>query len=108
MDDRTQEIRELARHMCRWYDDGVCRYPANRHGNTLCTHACEIITDRPEKVYNAGYRKQKFGKWIVTKTERCWNCAEYPSEYTCSLCGRTEPQPEPYCHCGAKMKGVSE
>lgn len=45
------------------------------------------------------------GEWIVTKTEHGWNCAEYPTEFTCSVCGRTEPQKEPYCHCGARMDG---
>ena len=48
------------------------------------------------------------GEWIVTKTEHGWNCAEYPTEYTCSVCGRTEPQEEPYCHCGARMDGGTE
>lgn len=47
----------------------------------------------------------RHGEWIVTKTEFGWNSAEYPTEYTCSVCGRTEPQKEPYCHCGAKMDG---
>ena len=27
--------------------------------------------------------------------------------YKCSICGRTEPCKEPYCHCGAKMDGDS-
>lgn len=45
------------------------------------------------------------GEWLVTKTERGWNCSEYPIEFTCSVCGRTEPEKEPYCHCGAKMDG---
>lgn len=48
------------------------------------------------------------GEWIVTKTEFGWNSAEYPTEYTCSVCGRTERQTEPYCHCGAKMTGWIE
>lgn len=48
------------------------------------------------------------GEWIVTKTEFGWNSAEYPTEYTCSVCGRTERQTEPYCHCGAKMNGWIE
>ena len=26
--------------------------------------------------------------------------------YKCSLCGKCEEKEEPYCHCGAKMKGV--
>lgn len=50
----------------------------------------------------------KHGEWIPSKTEFGWNCCEYPVEYTCSVCGRTESQEEPYCHCGAKMDGRSE
>lgn len=53
----------------------------------------------------ADFVEVKHGKWILTKTEHGWNCCEYPSEYTCSVCGRTETQEEPYCHCGAKMDG---
>ncbi len=49
--------------------------------------------------------EQKHGNWILTKTEFGWNCCEYPVEYTCSVCGRTEKHEEPYCHCGAKMDG---
>lgn len=30
------------------------------------------------------------------------------TNYKCSICGRTEPRKEPYCHCGAKMKGDVE
>ena len=45
----------------------------------------------------------KRGHWIVSKTENTWNEAQYPTEYTCSVCGKTETQEEPYCHCGAKM-----
>ena len=56
--------------------------------------------------YEAGYRKQSEGEWIVTKTEYGWNCAEYPIEYTCSVCGRIEKYAEPYCpNCGARMSG---
>lgn len=57
-------------------------------------------------VQMAGYRKQSEGEWIVTKTEYGWNCAEYPIEYTCSVCGRIEKYAEPYCpNCGARMSG---
>ncbi len=53
----------------------------------------------------ADYAEVKHGKWIVTKTEFGWNCCEYPTEYKCSVCGRTEKREELYCHCGAKMDG---
>ena len=52
---------------------------------------------------DTGSVEVKHGEWIVTKIEYCWNNAEYPVEFTCSECGRTVEQQEPYCHCGAKM-----
>lgn len=58
-----------------------------------------------EDVPAADVAEVAHGEWIVTKTEFGWNCAEYPTEFTCSVCGRTERQTEPYCHCGAKMDG---
>lgn len=47
------------------------------------------------------------GKWIVAKTERAWNDAEYPYMHKCSLCGNEVASQDltPYCaYCGAKMK----
>ena len=63
------------------------------------------VTAIIEKQPTADVVEVKHGEWIPTKTEFGWNCCEYPVEYTCSVCGRTEPQEEPYCHCGAKMDG---
>ena len=59
-------------------------------------------------VQMAGYRKQSEGEWVVAKTERAWNCAEYAYMHRCSVCGNEEPSQSltPFCpHCGAKMKG---
>jgi hypothetical protein len=47
------------------------------------------------------------GKWVVAKTERAWNDAEYPYMHKCSLCGNEVASQDltPYCaYCGAKMK----
>ena len=63
------------------------------------------VFDAVESVPAADVAPVVHGEWIVTKTEFGWNSAEYPTEYTCSVCGRTERQTEPYCHCGAKMDG---
>lgn len=63
------------------------------------------IYDTIKNFPTADVAEVKRGKWILTKTEHGWNCCEYPAEYTCSVCGRTETQEEPYCHCGAKMDG---
>ena len=62
---------------------------------------CVAVEDAPA----ADVVEVRHGEWVVTKTEHGWNCAEYPTEFTCSVCGRTEPKEEPYCHCGAKMDG---
>ena len=62
----------------------------------------ELVEDQP----TADVVEVKHGEWVLTKTEFGWNCCEYPTEYKCSLCGRTAKQEEPYCpHCGAKMDG---
>lgn len=37
------------------------------------------------------------GRWIKNTGLSGW------PRYTCNLCGRSEPNREPYCHCGAKM-----
>jgi hypothetical protein len=62
-----------------------------------------------EALYNAGYRKQSVGEWIFKEygEDTYTNLTRI---YECSLCGRTieclNEANEPYCHCGAKMKGV--
>lgn len=77
----------------------VIQNVAEKHRGIWCTELAKVI-------YNAGYRKQSEGEWIVTRTERAWNNAEYPTEFTCSVCGRIQPFAERYCpDCGAKMKG---
>ena len=81
-----------------------------------CFHynVCDLVdvTQRIDLANDCGnfankdeYVKVKHGRWNVTATEFGWNACEYPKEYTCSECGRTEPREEPYCHCGAKMDG---
>lgn len=49
------------------------------------------------------------GKWEMRDI---WICnsdgkpvAPVGVEYVCSVCGRSEDNMEPYCHCGAKMYG---
>ena len=70
-----------------------------------------ILECYAEELYNADYRKQSEGEWVVAKTERAWNDAEYPYMHRCSLCGNEEASQSltPYCpNCGAKMKGGAE
>lgn len=58
-----------------------------------------------EHLYNAGYRKQKEGKWIVS--------GMFDDFLKCSSCGYQQPWQTAieykYCaDCGAKMKGGAE
>ena len=55
--------------------------------------------DIAERLYNAGYRKQKEGEWCFKGTA-----------YGCSLCGEGVIAPiHNFCpNCGAKMKGGAE
>lgn len=71
------------------------------HDPSTMEYAAELVLTVPA----ADVVEVVHGEWIVTKTEHGWNCAEYPTEFTCSVCGRTEPQKEAYCHCGARMDG---
>ena len=59
-----------------------------------------------ERLYNAGYRKQKYGKWqkrtfIIFDSEKVG--------YNCSECNTTWDAETKFCpNCGAKMKGGAE
>ena len=107
---REKQIEEMAREIeCargnveNWY----CR-----DTNCLdCTYKRCKNSYVAESLYNAGYRKQSEGEWVVAKTERAWNDAEYPYMHRCSLCGNEEASQSltPYCpYCGAKMKSGAE
>ena len=85
----------------------------------------EIINDfgykntHEEKLINARIKalppatsKPKTGKWIKEESIYGWD----GKSYQCSVCGRSihldtkaeDLRDYPYCHCGAKMEGVSE
>jgi hypothetical protein len=60
-----------------------------------------------EEIYNAGYRKQSEGEWLVPVTGKPWNG---DTVGLCSRCGKTDngfiKKAHKYCpNCGAKMKG---
>ncbi len=52
-----------------------------------------------EAFYNAGYRKQSEGEWIIKK-------GGYYQRLVCSVCEKLSIATFDYCpNCGAKMKG---
>ena len=73
--------------------------------NCGCDDCGTIFDDIP-----SAQPDRKKGKWIITKTERGWNCAEYPTEVTCSNCNYIEDYQKAldFCpNCGADMRGES-
>lgn len=70
--------------------------------------SCELTDCRSCKARNlvnklleADCGNQSEGEWIEHRETRPY----VEVFYICSRCGRKEYQKEPYCHCGAKMKG---
>lgn len=68
--------------------------------------ARKLMVDAP----TADVQEVKHGEWIP-------DTEYYDDEYSecnvrhifsCSICGRTERTKQPYCNCGAKMKGDAE
>ena len=60
-----------------------------------------------ERAYNAGYRKQSEGEWREDTEyyDDDYSECNVRKVFVCSRCGRSERKKEPYCNCGAKMKG---
>lgn len=98
----NKEIEEMARLACTCFD-----------GNCEC---CAFNFYQPcppkssaERIYNAGYRKQRVGEWVeVPNVTTSASGREIHSNlYVCSLCGRSNGRrKQKYCpECGAKMKG---
>ena len=111
---REKQIDEIAKL--------ICTYPQCTYYNII--GGCEArecsIADNAEKIYNAGYRKQSEGEWIVTDADS-GSFGEYEPfiEFKCPKCESDygiesgqydwqygEPIPWVACPlCGAKMKG---
>ena len=81
----------------QWCADGPGRhFPESCPFDTIdCSSMLRSGLNRLE----ADVVEVKRGEW------KCINNQHNYYEYHCSLCGRVERQEEPYCHCGAKMKG---
>lgn len=56
------------------------------------------------KVVRGEWIEEEFESYIPVEVDITGNLVVHKHTiYRCSICGRTEPQKEPYCHCGAKM-----
>lgn len=65
------------------------------------SHTSLFIRTVAGHLVSLNYHKQKEAEWLVYR-ER----TPFGKVYcVCSRCGRIEYKKEPYCNCGAKMKG---
>lgn len=100
MSDKKQ-IDEMAKTICKYYEDD--KYSCGR-----CPDC--YARDEAKKLYNAGYRKQSEGEWIlVSEYGGGWYVGDkrvFPKY--CSVCKATYTYgPYNYCpNCGANMKGA--
>ena len=97
-----EQIEEMAKEMCEvCFSKPFCK---------VISANCPIAIRDAERLYNAGYRKQKEGEWVYKFT------LDGDDFYECSVCGRQEvlnglcnerniAKHLPYCHCGAHMRG---
>ena len=102
--DLTEQIEEMAKDMC-----ACCRKYVT---NGTCEDAlCVGVLRHSEALYNAGYRKERQGKWLVRgllhyERRTCF----INHAIRCSNCGfdieMLQGKRYIYCpHCGARMKG---
>ena len=92
---KEKQIDEMAKAICEHYIKGGC----GRCPDCICEGDAL-------KLYNAGYRKQKKGKWIKVKMHKeCSEC-HYHDPYQKIKAGYHLQDLTAYCpNCGAKMKG---
>jgi hypothetical protein len=111
----NKQIEEMAKAVCVNCMDEVCA-----SGRCAFQCDCPLSMETIKKLYNAGYRKQSEGEWIVTDADS-GSFGEYEPfiEFKCSNCQSCfgiesgqydwqygEPIPWVACPlCGEKMKG---
>ena len=90
---KEKQIEEMAKVMCGYYGTEKCYE---------CRYCCDChIKQEATRLYNAGYRKQSEGEWVLreglNRLVRCTACGyEYNDLVECTnFCG----------NCGAKMEG---
>lgn len=62
-----------------------------------------------EKIPSADVRPVAHGSWIpkyeeIYRLENICELKMLPDYFECSICGRREIRPEPFCNCGADMR----
>ena len=78
-------------------DDGVC---------SKADADLREMLDEIEAIPAADVVPARHGRWIISRTDRAWNGAEYPTHCKCNQCGREIPylDMDAYCpKCGALM-----
>ena len=98
---KEKQIEEMAKEMCEvCFSKPFCK--------AISAH-CPIAIRDAERLYNAGYRKQKEGEWRGELRKRCdWRgkMRQYFQPNSCSVCHEGVVERTPFCpNCGAKMKG---
>ena len=114
---KEKQIEEMAKVICGSNKD--CK---------TCVHHFEIkecgCLFYAKRIYEAGYRKQSEGEWIIkSEIYKLLDDVDEELYVECSICQRRFNVPYeldderifkyarehyPYCNCGAKMKGGAE
>ena len=116
---KEKHIEEMLEAQCVYY--GECEhcpvYPNDKDQEDKCRTGCRML-------YEAGYRKQSEGEWIIkSEIYKLLDDVDEELYVECSICQRRFNVPYeldderifkyarehyPYCNCGAKMKGGAE
>lgn len=98
--------------------EAVKKYPIRldhydkKNGNLDFVLGIESVLEYVDDIPAADVVEVRYGEWIEEEFESyipvevdiTGNLVVHKHTiYKCSICSRTEPQKEPYCHCGAKM-----
>jgi hypothetical protein len=97
-----KQICEMAELICDNMVHGLCDTTGY-----ICNHNCEYKC-RAKDLYNAGYRKQREGKWI--KRISAYVCSECEAEISIGGFAEDSDPIDDFglcfcCNCGAMMKG---
>ena len=105
-EEQQQAMKEL-KHMISELkaDTATFNHPLSRqlvHTLSVAVDCLEVALSQPERPK---------GRWVQEiHTGLIGDTNEYNDTYffRCSICGRTVFEKEPYCHCGADMRGEEE